>query len=59
MMSEAHDMAKKGCDAMVAEHAKRGKYFQSREVHEYRLKDTVWVGQHHKDVLSRHRQQSW
>ena len=44
MMSEADDTAKKLCDALV---------------HKYRLKDTVWVERHHKDVLSRHRQQSW
>ena len=44
---------------MVAEHAKRAEYFQFGEVHKYRLKDTVWVERHHKDVLSRHRQQSW
>ena len=59
MMSEADDTAKKVCDAMVAEHAKRAEYFQSGEVHKYQLKDTVWVERHHKDVLSRHRQQSW
>ena len=59
MMSEADDTAKKVCDAMVAEHAKRAEYFPSGEVHKYRLKDTVWVERHHKDVLSRHRQQSW
>ena len=41
MMSEAEDTAKKVCDAMVAEHAKRAEYFQSREIHNYRLKDTV------------------
>ena len=29
-------------------------YFPSMEVHKYRLKDTVWVERHHKDVLSRH-----
>ena len=44
---------------MLAEHARRAEYFQSRKVHKYRLKDTAWVGRHHKDVLSRHRQQSW
>ena len=59
MMSKADDTAKKVCDAMVAEHAKRPEYFQSGEVHKYRLKDTVWVERHHKNVLSRHRQQSW
>ena len=59
MMSEADDTAKKVCDAMVVEHAKRAEYLQSGEVHKYRLKDTVWVDRHHKDVLSRHWQQSW
>ena len=44
---------------MVVEYAKRAEYFHSGEVHKYRLKDTVWVERHHKDVLSRHRQQSW
>ena len=29
MMSEANDTARKVCDAMVAEHAKRAEYFQS------------------------------
>ena len=57
MMSEADVMAKKQCDAMVAEHAKRAEYFQSGEAHKYRLKYTVWVERHHKDILSRHRQQ--
>ena len=57
--SEADDTAKKVCDAMVAEHAKRAEYFRSRGVHKYWLKDTVWVERHLKDVLSRHRQQSW
>ena len=59
MMSEADDTAEKVCDGMLAEHAKRTQYFQSGEVHKYRLKDTVWVERHHEDVLSRHRQQSW
>ena len=59
MMSEADHTAKKVCDAMVAEHAKRAEYFQSGEVHKYRLKDTVWLERHHKDVLSGHRKQSW
>ena len=59
MMSKADDTAKKVCDAMVAEHAKRAEYFQSGEVHKYRRNDTVWVERHHKDVLSWHRQQSW
>ena len=59
VMSEANDTAKKVCHAIVAEHAKKAEYSQSGEVHKHRLKDTVWVERHHKDVLSRHRQQSW
>ena len=59
MMFESDDMAKKVCDAMVAEHAKGGEYFQSGGIQKYRLKDMVWVERNHKDVLSRHRQQSW
>ena len=51
--------ARKVCDAMVAEHAKRAEYFQSSKVHKYPLKDIVWVERHHKAVLSRHRPQSW
>ena len=59
MTSRADDTAKKVFDAMVAEHAKRAEDFCSAEVHKYRLKDTVSVERHHKDVLSRQRQQSW
>ena len=59
MMSEANHTAKKVCDAMVAKHAKRAEYFQPGELHKCRLKDTVRVERHHKDVLSRHQQQSW
>ena len=59
MTSEADNTAKKVCDAMMPEHAKRAEYFQSGDIHKYRLNDTVWVERHHKDVLSRHRQQSW
>ena len=58
MMSEAEDTAKNVCDAMVAEHAREAEYFQSGKVHKYPLKDTVLLERHHKDVLSRHRQQS-
>ena len=58
MMSEADDTAKKVCDAMVAENAKRAEYFQSGEFRKYWLKDTVWVERHHRDAVSRHRQQS-
>ena len=59
MMSEADDMARKVCDAVVAEHAKRAEYFNSGDVHKYRLKDSMWLERHHKDVLSRHQQRSW
>ena len=59
MMSKAHDTARRVSDAVVAEHAKRAEYVQSAETNKYQLKDTVWVERHHKDVLSRHRQQSW
>ena len=59
MMFEADDTAKKVCDAMVAEHAKRAEYTESGEVQKYRLEDTMWLERHHTDVLSRHRQQSW
>ena len=58
MMSKADDAAEKVCDAMVAHHAKRVEYFRTRDVHKYRLKDTVWVERHHKDILSWHQQQS-
>ena len=44
---------------MVAEYANRAEYFQSWDVQKYRLKDRVWLERHHKDVLSRQRQQSW
>ena len=59
MMSEANDAAKKVCDTMVPQHAKRAKHVLSGEGHKYRLKDTGLVERHHKDFLSRHRQQSW
>ena len=57
MMSEANHTAKKVSDAMVGERAKSAKYFRCGEVHKYRLKYTLWVVRHHRDVLSRHRQQ--
>ena len=59
MMPEADNTAKKVCDAMVTEHAKRAKYIQPGELHKYRPEDSVWVERHHEDVLSRHRQHSW
>ena len=38
-----------------------GQVLQRRQgkIHKYSLKATVWVERHHKDVLTRHRQQSW
>ena len=59
MMAEADDMAAKVCKALQDEHEKRAKYFKQGKVQKYALRDTVWVEQHHKDVLSRHRQASW
>ena len=59
MMSETDDTAKKVCDAMVTEHAKRAQDFQSGEVHRHGLKDTLWVELQYNEVPSRHRQQSW
>ena len=59
MMSNADDTARKVCEAMVAEHAKLAEYFCCRDLHKYRLEDTVLVERHLKDALSRHRQQSW
>ena len=59
MMAEADDTAAKVCKALQDEHDKRAKYFKQGKVQKYALQDTVWVEQHHKDVLSRHRQASW
>ena len=59
MMSEADDMAAKEFKALQDEHEKRAKYFKRGKVQKYALRDAVWVGRHHKDVLSRHRQASW
>ena len=58
MMSEARVTAKKVCGVMVAEHAITPGNFRSGEVHKYRFMNTVWAEQHHKDILSQHRQQS-
>ena len=59
MMSEADDMAAKVCKALQDEYEKRAKYFKQGKVQKYALRDTVWLEQQHKDVLSRHRQASW
>ena len=40
------------CKSLHDEHERRAKY-------KYSLQDTVWGERHHKDVLTRHRQQSW
>ena len=34
-------------------------YFKEGKIHKYSLKNTVSVERHHKDLLTRHRQQSW
>ena len=59
MMAEADDTADKVCKARQDEHEKRAKYFKQGKVQKYALRDTVWVGRQHKDVLSRHPQASW
>ena len=59
MMSEADTTAAKLCRSLHDEHERRAKYFKEGKIHKYSLKDTVWVERHHKDVLTRHRQQSW
>ena len=59
MMAEADDAAAKVCKALQDEHEKWAKYFKQGKVQKYPLRDTVWVEQHHKNVLSRHRQASW
>ena len=58
MMAEADDTAAKVCKALQDEHEKRAKYFKQGKVQKYALRDIVWVERHHKDVLSRHRQES-
>ena len=59
MMSEADATAAKVCMSLHDEHERRAKYFTEGKIHKCSLKDTVWVERHHKDVLTRHRQQSW
>ena len=57
--AEADETAAKVCKALRDKHDKRAKYFKQGKVQKYALQDTVWVEQHHKDVLSKHRQASW
>ena len=59
MMSEADATAAKVCKSFHHEHERRAKYLKESKIHKYCLRDTVWVECHHKDVLTRHRQQSW
>ena len=59
MMSEADATAAKVCKSLHDEHERRAKYFKEGKIHRNSLKDTNWVERHHKDVLTRHRQQSW
>ena len=58
MMSEADAEAAKVCKSLHDEHERRAKYFKEGKIPKYSLKDTGWVERHHKDVLTRHRQQS-
>ena len=59
MISEADDTAAKVCKSLHNEDEPRAKYFKQGKIHKYSLKDTIWVEHHHKDVLTRHGQQSW
>ena len=59
MMSEADLTAARVCKSLHDEHERRAEYFKEGKIHKYSLKDTVWVERHHKDVLTRDRQQSW
>ena len=59
MMSEVDATASKGCKCLHDEHERRVKYFKEGKMHKYSLKDTVWVERDHKEMLTRHRQQSW
>ena len=58
-MSEADATAAKVCKSLRGEHERRAQYFKEGKIHKYSLKDTVWVERQHKEVLTRHRQQSW
>ena len=57
-MSEADATAAQVCKSLHDEHERRAKYFREGKIHQYSLKDTVWVDRHCKDVITRHRQQS-
>ena len=59
MMSEADATAAKVCKSLHDEHEERARYFKEGKIHKYSLKDPVLVERHHKDMLTRHRQQSW
>ena len=59
VMSEADTTAAKMCKSLHDEHEQRAEYFKEGKIHKYSLKDTVWLERHHKDVLTRHRHQSW
>ena len=58
MMSEADAHGGKVCKSLHDEHERRARYFKEGKIHKYYLKDTIWVERHHKDVLTRHHQQS-
>ena len=47
------------CNSLHDDHEQRSKYFKEGKIHNNSLKDTVSVERHHKDVVTRHRQQSW
>ena len=51
--------AAKVCKSLHDEHERSAQYFKDGKIRKYSLKDTVWVERHHKDVLTRHRHQSW
>ena len=49
----------KVCKSLHDEQKRGAKYFKEGKIHKYSVKDTLSVEHHHKDVLTRHRQQSW
>ena len=59
MISQADATGDKVCRSLHAVHKQRAKYFKEGMIHKQSLKDTVLVERHHKDVLTRHCQQSW
>ena len=59
MLREADATVAKIWKSLHDEHERRAKYCKEGKIHNYSLKDPVWVERHHKDVLIRHRQQSW